>query len=462
MKKIALILAMTMSAGMFAGCGQTAKEVADDGKIHITVSDFPTNANPTAQELQQSDFDRFMEANPDVAVEGDQYAYSVDTFLPLVNSGKIPTLYKTWFTEIDKIVDSGYAADITAAATKYGYDEMFEDNIADLMKKDGKIYGIPNSVYTMGLDVNRKLFEEAGLLDENGVPIVPQTWDELVKTAVTIKQKTGKAGFAIPTTQNYGGWNFMNIAWSYGGNFMEVRDGKPYAIFNNEGVIKAFELIYDMKWKYNVLPENTFLSAVNVQELFGTYNSAMNIASSPAGALTATYKMSKDDIAHFASPAGPAGRYALLGGEVWFIKPDATEEEIDACLRYLKFKGIDNVVTESAEKSMREKLADNVENGYPVISKGMGYPMYKLDGERQKQINKIYADYQNVNPDLYNAVTDDMIIRAEEPYKAQELYKTIDGILQEILVNKNADIPALVAQAEKDFQHNHFDNYEIK
>ena len=88
--------------------------------------------------------------------------------------------------------------------------------------------------------------------------------------------------------------------------------------------------------------------------------------------------------------------------------------------------------------------------------------MYKLDGERQKQINKIYADYQNVNPDLYNAVTDDMIIRAEEPYKAQELYKAIDGILQEILVNKNADIPALVAQAEKDFQHNHFDNYEIK
>ena len=146
MKKIALILAMTMSAGMFAGCGQKAKEVADDGKIHITVSDFPTNANPAAQELQQSDFDRFMEANPDVAVEGDQYAYSVDTFLPLVNSGKIPTLYKTWFTEIDKIIDSGYAADITAAATKYGYDEMFEDNIADLMKKDGKIYGIPNSV----------------------------------------------------------------------------------------------------------------------------------------------------------------------------------------------------------------------------------------------------------------------------------------------------------------------------
>lgn len=462
MKKIALILAMTMSVGMFAGCVQKKNEVADDGKIHITVSDFPTNANPEAQELKQAELERFMEANPDIVVEGDQYAYAVDTFLPLVNSGKIPTLYRTWFTEIDKIINSGYASDITQAATKYGYDEMFEDNVIDLMKKDGKIYGIPNSVYTMGLDVNRKLFEEAGLLDENGVPIVPQTWDELVKTAVTIKEKTGKAGFAIPTTQNYGGWNFMNIAWSYGGNFMEVRDDKLYATFNNEGVIKAFELIYDMKWKYNVLPENAFLSAVNVQEQFGTYNSAMNIASSPAGALTATYKMSKDDIAHFASPAGPAGRYALLGGEVWFIRPDATEEEIDACLRYLKFIGVDNVITESAEQSLREQLENNFEQGYPIISKGMAYPMYKLDGERQKQVDAIYADYQNVNPDLYNAVAEDMIIRAEEPYKAQELYKAIDGILQEILVNENVDIPALVAQAEKDFQHNHFDDYELK
>ena len=46
MKKIALILAVTMSAGMFAGCGQTAEEVAGDGKIHITISDFPTNADP--------------------------------------------------------------------------------------------------------------------------------------------------------------------------------------------------------------------------------------------------------------------------------------------------------------------------------------------------------------------------------------------------------------------------------
>ena len=462
-KTTALILSMVLAAGTLAGCAGGGKEkAADDGKIHITVSDFPTSSNPDAQKSAQEELDRFMEENPDIVIEGDQYAYAVDTFLPLVNSGKLPTLYRTWFTEIDKIIDSGYASDITDLAKKYGYDTMFEDAIFDLMTDDGKIYGIPNSVYTMGLNVNRKLFEEADLLDENGVPIVPQTWDDFVKTAVTIKEKTGKAGFAIPTTQNYGGWNFMNIAWSYGGEFMEIRDNKLYATFNNEGVIKALELIRDMKWKYNVLPENTFLSDVNVQELFATNNVAMNIASKPMNSLTATYKMSKDDIAHFASPAGPSGRYALLGGEVWFVKPDATEEEIEACLRYLKFKGIDNKFEGSAETSLREQLSLAKEQGSVIISKGMTYPMYKLEGERQKQIDAIYADYQNVNPDLFDATTDDMIVRAEEPYKAQELYKVIDGILQEILVNENADIPALVEQAEKDFQHNYFDNYELE
>lgn len=462
-KTTALILALVLAAGTLAGCGGGGgKGNADDGKIHITVSDFPTSSNPDAQKTQQAEFDRFMEENSDIVIEGDQYAYSVDTFLPLVNSGKLPTLYKTWFTEIDKIIDSGYAADITAAAKEYGYDTMFEDDIYELMTDDGKIYGIPNSVYTMGLNVNRKLFEEANLLDENGVPVVPQTWDELVQTAVTIKEKTGKAGFAIPTTQNYGGWNFMNIAWSYGGEFMEIRDNKLYATFNNEEVIKAFELIRDMKWKYNVLPENSFLSDVNVQELFATNNVAMNIASKPAGSLTYTYNMPKDDIAHFASPAGPAGRYALLGGEVYFVKPGATDEEIEACLRYLKFKGIDNKFEGSAETSLRENLSQSKERGAVVISKGMTYPMYKIEGERQKQVDAIYEDYQNVNPALFDAVADDMIIRAEEPYKAQELYKVIDGILQEILVNENADIPALVEQAEKDFQHNYFDNYELE
>lgn len=456
-KKIAMFLAVVLAAGAFSGCG-TKKVNNDDGKIHISVSDFPTNSNPEAQKIEQEKIDKFMEMYPDIVVEGDTYAYSVDTFLPMVNSGTIPTLYRTWFTEIDKVIDSGYAADITKQATEYGYDTMFEDNIMDMMKRGDKIYGIPNKVYTMGLTINRKLFEDAGLLDGEGLPIVPQTWAELRETAKTIKDKTGKAGFVAPTTNNYGGWCFMNMAWSYGVKFMEERDGKLYATYNGPEMIEALQLLYDMKWTDNSMPENAFVSNANSQELIGTGNGAMTVSAGVKAALVATYNMSKDDIAYDVTPAGPAGRYSLLGGEVWFVKPGASEEEIDACMKWLEFTGVTDTITPEYEEQLKDSLEYNKENGYVVVSRGVEYPLYKTEGERQKKLDEIYSEYENVNPKLFNSQRDDLIVRAEEKYNTQELYKAIDAIIQEVLTNKDVDIAAVVAQSEKDFQYNYFDN----
>ncbi len=36
-----------------------------------------------------------------------------------------------------------------------------------------------------------------------------------LETAKVIREKTGKAGYALPTINNQGGWHFMNIAWSW-------------------------------------------------------------------------------------------------------------------------------------------------------------------------------------------------------------------------------------------------------
>ncbi len=50
--------------------------------------------------------------------------------------------------------------------------------------------------------------------------------------------------------------------------------------------------------------------------------------------------------------------------------------------------------------------------------------------------------------------------RPEEPICAQELYGILDGCIQEVLTNKDADCAALLEKANSDFQSNYLDNID--
>jgi len=52
--------------------------------------------------------------------------------------------------------------------------------------------------------LNLELFEKAGLMNPDGTPKYPKTWDELAKFAKIIKDKTGSAGFCLLAKDNAG------------------------------------------------------------------------------------------------------------------------------------------------------------------------------------------------------------------------------------------------------------------
>ena len=119
-------------------------------------------------------------------------------------------------------------------------------------EKDGKVYVYdgtwPEESAVDGVkDINLNLFEQAGLI-ENGKPKVPNTWQELAETAKVIREKTGKAGYALPTINNQGGWHFINIAWSYGVEFMkQENDGSYTATFDSQEMRDVLQYMYDLK-----------------------------------------------------------------------------------------------------------------------------------------------------------------------------------------------------------------------
>ena len=166
-KLLAIGLVCSLAVGMASGCS-LSKNNANDGKIRISVGKWPEKGTES-YEVKQKQVERFQEKYPDIEVTGDTYAYSIDTFTAKATGGDLPTIIPTWFTEVNKIIDGGYAADLTDALNEAGWlSKMNPDIVKYVSDKDGKVYGIPFKVYAQGLYINKPIFEKAGLVDENG------------------------------------------------------------------------------------------------------------------------------------------------------------------------------------------------------------------------------------------------------------------------------------------------------
>ena len=90
----------------------------------------------------------------------------------------------------------------------------------------------------------------------------------------------------------------MNIAWSYGVDFMEQgEDGKWIATFNTPEMVEALQYIKDLKWKYNALPDNSVVDHDELTMLFATNQAAMTFISlSNANGFSRQYGMPLEDI----------------------------------------------------------------------------------------------------------------------------------------------------------------------
>ena len=459
-RRLSLVLAAVMALSALAGCGGEKEKVSTEGKTVITVGAWPSQENKGTYENVMAQKAAFEKENPDIIIEPSTYVYGMDTFLPKAMAGQLPTLYQTPYTEIEKIIDAGYAADITDMMTELGMNDTLGANIREVVEKDSKLYAIPTQLYVQGLVCNVDVFKEAGLVDEEGVPLFPKTYQEVAEISAKIKEKTGKAGFVLPTTQNTGGWHFMNIAWSNGVEFMAKEGDKWVAKFDTKECSDTLQYIKDLKWKYDALPSNTFLAMADVETLFSTGQAAMYFRPADgSSALIQTYGISKDSIAYCRVPEGTVGRVAQMGGTVYMIANNATEEQKIACGKWLDFIGKSPRVIEGTEEKRRQSMQESVDKGFMVGIKAI--PMW--DSPESNELNERLRDeFCNINRKMvedyekYETVT----IKPEEPQKCQELYSIIDSCIQAVLTDENADPAQIIHQAAEDFQKNYLDKID--
>ena len=461
MKKLKKVLVLSMSivlaAGMMSGCNGKNTSKDNDGIIRVNIGYWPDQeTDPQQYDVYEEYRQQMKEKYPNIEIVPDQFKYQPDTVLTMAASGQLPNLYRVPYTEPKKMIEAGFAKDITELFKKNGYDKAVTPAILNLIESDGKYYGIPYSGYVLGLMCNMELFRQAGLVNEDDSPKAPKTFEELIQTAKTIKEKTGQAGFVIPTSGTDGGWIFTNLAWNFGAKFMDKVDGKWKATFNTPEVAEALQYLSDLKWKYDVLPDNILMSMKDTLKTMAVNQAAMMLSAEDGfQKVVKNYKGSLDQIAYTAIPEGPGGRYALMGGDIWMMSSETTDEQADAILKWLEIKGDVAELTEEKSQNLQKDLQAKVEQGLPVFRQSFNI---WADKNRVDAENEIYEKYTNVPASHIANIAENVTPREEEPVNAQQLYSALSSVMQEVLNNKDADIPSILDKANANFQKDFLDN----
>ncbi len=429
---------------------------AESGKVKLKLGIWPEDTMTAEVELHQGYAKTFSETHPNVEVVPAYYKYATDTFVSLAESGNLPTIFESWYTEPQKLIKGGFVKDITDLLAARGWLDAINPSIRKIMSDgNGRVYGIPRDGYALGLMCNVELFEEAGLANADGTIQYPKTWEELAAAAKTIKDKTGSAGLCLLAKDAAGGWHFSNIAWAFGADLCTVdENGKFKANLNTPEAIAAMEYVKSLKWTYDVLtadPTNEDWGT-GFSEL-GTGSAAMYIGANDA-VQQPTYAngLPVDKLALVPMPAGPGGQFSLSGGTPYMFAANATDEEVNAALDYLEVMGKAPVASDAAIKGMKADAEYRVANGIPVIPR---FPCWTkqelLDAEAA-----IIKEYNNVNTalfDEYFAITKkEGNLHMEEEGSTQDMYAELTKVLQAVVTDQNADVAALMKTASDNYQ----------
>src|SRR5215470_13560264 len=407
-----------------------------DGRTSITVNCEPPKSDKVDRANFQNSVAAFQKANPKVSLTPHDTFPCEDpkTFDAKLAGGQMENVFYTYFTDAKHVMDINQAADITKYVKDMpGYDQI-DPALRSIYSRDGKIYGIPRSNYTMGLLYNPSLFKKAGL-DPNKPPT---TWDEVRADAKKIAGLGGGVvGYADYSAQNQGGWHFTAEMYSQGGADVSA-DGKKATVDTAQGK-DVLQNLHDMRWTDNSMGSKQLLVLNDVQQMMGSGKLGMYI-SAPDNIPTIVnqYGGNYNDMALAPMPGGTG---TLAGGDGYMFNKNDTPAQIKAGIKFLTQwtntpgKGLADWQYLSANKA-------------PV---GLPEPRLWVPGGSYDTKNlALSKQYANVPVDNYQAFVNGSqgIKQNIEPPNAQQIYSVLDSAVSAVLTNKNANIDSLLKDAQ--------------
>jgi ABC-type glycerol-3-phosphate transport system substrate-binding protein len=446
----AVVSALTLTA--LAACGTSSSDNGSGGsgggasadpsapldpktKVTLTIDCMPPAAKAAELKEWKEDVAEFNKTYPNVTIEGRStpgQCLEPPRFTAMLKAKSQPDVFYTYFTDLPQVLDHDGAEDITAYVNDRTVPALkdIDPNVLASLRHDGKLYGLPTSNYTMGLLINRTLFERAGLDPDSP----PRTWAQVRTAAKKIAGLgDGIAGFGEYSAGNTGGWHFTAHMYSVGGDIVDASGKK--AAFDNELGRQVAANLHAMRWEDDSMGKTQLLKWGDLQKQIATDKLGMFLAA-------------PDDIAYMVQQLGakyenfgmgpiPGEKNTLAGGNNYMIKKGISPDKIKAAVAWLNFK---NLTVGKGQFDWARAKADKLPVGVPQPNFWRGESKKKDDAARIANATMPVANFRTF--------MDNPVPGKAEPPKAQEIYKVLDNVMSGILTNEDADVEALLETAE--------------
>ena len=219
------------------------KAYGECGIIQTLTNAFNESQDEVVVETQVVDWPGFAELNSNLA------------------AGTAPEVMVLHGIRIPNYASRGLLTPLSVGFETVGIDALdFTDGARGYAEFEGELYGLPLDLHGHLWHINLGLWEEAGLVDENGKPMIPVGETEFLAAAEQFKEATGKPFLA--TWTNGMSRNWMAMVYQQGGS-IETGDGTP--LIDSEEGLKALQFLIDLRDAGHI-PDNTDYTAT--QELF--------------------------------------------------------------------------------------------------------------------------------------------------------------------------------------------------
>ncbi|MDX3060021.1 extracellular solute-binding protein [Streptomyces sp. NE06-03E] len=421
-----------------SGSGSSDPSAPLDPKAKVTLSIDCMPPAAKAAELREwnEDVKTFNKTYPNVKINGKStpgQCLEPPRFTAMLKGKSQPDVFYAYFTDLQQVLDNDGAEDISAYVNDTSVPALkdIQPQVLDVARKDGKLYALPTSNYTMGLMINRKLFTQAGL--DPDTP--PSTWEEVRAASKKIAGLgKGIAGFGEYSAGNNGGWHFTATQYGLGGDVVDASGKK--AAFNDDKGKQVLQQLHDMRWEDDSMGKTQLLKWGDLQKQISTDKLGMFLAA-------------PDDIAYMVQQLGakyenfglgpiPGGEGTLFGGNNYMIKKGSSPDKIKAAVAWLNFK---NLTPGKGQFEWSRTKADQLPVGLPQPNFFAGESKTKDDAAR--------AANATMPVENFKAFMDNPVQGKAEPPKAQEIYKILDNAMSAVLTNKDADVDKLLDTAEQ-------------
>lgn len=250
----------------------------------------------------------FTKTHPNVSVTFDSLAFDsyTTTLTTQIAGGNAPDLAWIFETNAPDFVASGALAPLTKTLKAYpGYDlDDVNPATTALWSMGGEIYAYPFSTSPFGIFVNNDLIKAAG--KPTPAELIAEgkwTWDNAIDLAAAVAGK-GKAGLIVRDF-DYKLWDNLATIWNGWGAAPWGGAAGRTCTMADKPMVEAVSFIHDAIFKKKAIP------APGVAADFFAGDAAMTITQISRAALLPKQNGFAWDLVPL--PAGPAGKYAVIG-----------------------------------------------------------------------------------------------------------------------------------------------------